>query len=256
MENDLRRAVLNGEFALDYQPKVALRTGRMVGMEALLRWKHPVRGIVMPERFIPLAEEMGLIMTLGEWVLVEACRQTCEWLTRRRCRSDFVVSVNISPCQLQQSNFFETVSRALEQAKLDPRHLSLEITESAVMEHAEETVGRLAQFKQLGVGVEIDDFGTGYSSLSYLAHFPVDSLKISKLFTTRLGGDEENTEIVQAIVALAHNLKLQVTAEGVETADQLAHLRRLDCEYGQGNYFALPVDGNVAGELLVADTKW
>lgn len=252
LENDLRHAIDRGEFRVFYQPKVELASGRLAEMEALVRWQHPTRGLVPPLEFIPLAEETGLILQIGEWVMAESCRQTRAWHQAFPSSPQLVISVNLSARQFQQATLIETVARVLRETGLPPSSLKLEITESVIMEDGQATIGKLRELKDLGVKLSIDDFGTGYSSLSYLKRFPVDNLKVDRAFVTGLGRNTEDTAIVQAITTLAHTLGLSVTAEGVETADELAHLHALGCELGQGYFFAKPLETKSA-EVLVRE---
>jgi len=239
LETDLRRAIAREELRIHYQPIVALSSRTVIGYEALVRWQHPERGLVMPSEFIPLAEETGLIVEIGEWVLRQACRQTREWHgggTGKRPS----VAVNLSSRQFLQPDLLAQVRRALDDAGLDPQFLHLEITESTVMETGDTVVPVLQALRDLGVHLCLDDFGTGYSSLSYLHDFPIDTLKIDRSFVGRMGKSGENVEIVRTILALGHNLHKLVIAEGVETPEQVAQLRALQCEYAQGHYFAAP----------------
>ena len=250
LERDLRRALDRGEFRVYYQPLVALDDDEICGAEALVRWEHPTRGLVPPAHFIHLAEETGLIVPLGEWVLAEACRQTRAWQQLRRCRTRLSINVNLSGMQLQRRDLVESVARVLTLTDLDPRTLTLEVTESVAMEDAEWTATNLRRLRTLGVEVAMDDFGTGYSSLSYLKRFPVDAVKIDRSFVDGLGQDPDDTAIVRAVLALANALNLRVTAEGVETAEQLTQLRALGCDRAQGYYFAAPMPGDAFGALL------
>jgi EAL domain-containing protein (putative c-di-GMP-specific phosphodiesterase class I) len=240
MENELRAALEKDQFVLHYQPKVDMRNGEIVGMEALVRWQHPQRGLVLPAEFIPLAEETGLIVPLGKWVLQEACLQGHAW--RERGIDGLVVAVNISGVQFRQPDLVETVARALEWSGLAARYLELEITESVVMENAPQAIVMLEQLHRMGVTLSIDDFGTGYSSLNYLKRFPIDKLKIDQSFIRDLSADPDDAAIVQAIIALAHGLRLRVVAEGVESDGQLDFLRALGNDEYQGFLFskALP----------------
>ena len=252
IEHALRRALAHNEFVLHYQPTVSLRTGRTVSVEALLRWPDPERGLVMPDEFIPVAEENGLIVPLGRWALEEACRQLASWRAQYPECADLQVSVNLSARQFADPDLVPSVAAALCEAGLPPSRLWLEITESVLMDEAEATIETLKALRALGVHLSIDDFGTGYSSLSYLKRFPVDVLKIDRSFVDGLGADPEDEAIVTAVVRLAHALDLQVVAEGVETAAQLAELRRLGCNAVQGYYFAHPQPAAEMGEILTA----
>jgi diguanylate cyclase (GGDEF)-like protein len=239
LENELRAGIEKKQFVLHYQPKVDMRTSRIVGMEALVRWKHPQRGLVAPSEFIPFAEETGLIVPLGNWVLQEACRQTRAW--QQRGIRDLAIAVNISGVQFQQSDLVENVSEALESAGLEARFLELEITESVVMQNAPEAIVMLEQLHKMGVGLSIDDFGTGYSSLNYLKRFPIDKLKIDQSFIRDISADVDDAAIVQAIIAMAHSLRLRVVAEGVENVGQLDFLRALDNDEYQGFLYSKPL---------------
>jgi diguanylate cyclase (GGDEF)-like protein/PAS domain S-box-containing protein len=249
MESALRRALERGELEVHYQPKVELATGRFSGMEALVRWRHPQRGLLAPTHFIPLAEETGLIRPLGQWVLEEACRQTRIW-REETPDATIVTSVNLSASEFQQSTLCEDVACALRSSGVDPRCIQLEITESVAMENAESAVATLHRLRALGVQLAIDDFGTGYSSLAYLKRFPVDALKIDRTFITGLMQASEDASIVDAVVSLAHALNLLVVAEGVETAEIAARLAALGCELGQGYYFAKPLPRDQAAAFI------
>ena len=250
LENDLRRALERGEFRVHYQPIMSLRTGALEGFEALVRWEHPDRGQVTPAEFIPLAEETGLIVPLGLWVLDEACRRLREWQSSSPAHRALTISVNLSGKQLAQPDLAERVQDVLSAVGLDPRCLRLEITESVVMENAEAAAAVLSRLRALGVGLAIDDFGTGYSSLSYLHRFPVNTLKVDRSFVGRMASGDENLEIVRTVVTLAQNLGMQVVAEGIETGEQLALLKALRCDYGQGYFFSKPLPAESAAELL------
>jgi diguanylate cyclase (GGDEF)-like protein len=239
LESGLRRALQNSEFELFFQPKVNIQTGNTNSAEALIRWFHPTRGMVSPDQFIPMAEETGLIIPIGEWVIREACRRARSW--QLAGIAPLRVAVNLSAQQFRQKDLLETVQRALRDTGLDPSLLELELTESAVMENAEESARILAQLSRLGVQISIDDFGTGYSSLSYLKRFPLDKLKIDRSFIRDLATDVDDAAIVRAIISLAHSLKLKVIAEGVETADQLDFLRQLGCDQYQGYHCSPPM---------------
>jgi diguanylate cyclase (GGDEF)-like protein/PAS domain S-box-containing protein len=249
LEHGLRRAVERNEFVVHYQPKVSLATGRIVGFEALVRWKHPERGLLLPEKFIPLAEETGLIVPIGELVLEEACRQAKEW-HEQRLSDPPAVCVNLSARQFREPGLVDTVAHMIDEAKLEPRHLFLEITESTAMSDALATVATLEELQDLGVRAIIDDFGTGYSSLSYLERFPVDSVKIDRSFVGGLGKHSRAETLGSAIISLAHALGLKVIAEGVETEEQLDRLREFGCDLAQGYYFARPLTGKAASALF------
>lgn len=253
LEADLRRAVDRKEFVLHYQPKVELATGRIAGVEALIRWQHPQRGLVAPSEFIPLAEETGLILPLGDWVLQEACRRAALWQEQYRGNAP-MMGVNLSARQLRRPELVEEVTRTLWQTGLDPGNLLIEVTESLVMEDTDASIDTLWKLKGLGVQVAIDDFGAGYSSLNYLKRLPVDMLNIDKSFVQGVGEDPWDTAIVGAVITLAETLRLRVIAEGVETEGQLTHLRALGCELAQGYYFARPM-GSEAIDLLLHEKQ-
>jgi diguanylate cyclase (GGDEF)-like protein len=234
LESELRRALPMNQFQVRYQPKIDVATGRMNSVEALLRWQHPTRGLVGPLEFIPIAEESGLIVSIGEWVLNEACRQARQW--QREGLPFLRVAVNISPIHFRQSKFLEVVQTALREHDLEPQYLEIELTETTVMDHAENSVNILEELSRMGVIVSIDDFGTGYSSMSYLRRFPIDKLKIDRSFINDMTTNSDAASIVKAIISLAHGLRLKVVAEGVETAEQLQQLRELGCDQFQGFY--------------------
>jgi predicted signal transduction protein with EAL and GGDEF domain len=238
MEEELREAMQNDELELRYQPQVATATGRVVSMEALVRWKHPTRGMVSPQEFIPLAESTGQIIELGEWVMAEVARHCLYWDTLGL--DSFRVCVNISPLQFNQHNLPQWIAKFIDQARLTPERLELELTESAIMNDAETNIGKLRELKALGIDLAVDDFGTGYSSLSYLKRFPIDTLKIDQSFIADLD-TTDGAAIVDAILALAKTLKLRVIAEGIENEDQLSYLVKHDCGFLQGFYFARPI---------------
>ena len=253
LENDLRRALDRQEFCLYYQPIVSLETGRISGFEALVRWNHPVRGLVAPNDFIPLAEETGIIVPLGLWVLEAACRQMREWHALSPIHAGLKLSVNLSGRQFAQPDLFERITRVLVETNFDPRCLQLEITESVIMANAKLIVSTMGALRDLGAEIAIDDFGTGYSSLSYLQRFPIHTLKIDRSFISQEGTDDrENDEIVRTIILLARNMGKDVVAEGVETEGQLARLRELRCAYGQGYIFSRPQTAEATESLLRA----
>jgi diguanylate cyclase (GGDEF)-like protein/PAS domain S-box-containing protein len=254
METDLRGAIDRQEFFIQYQPIVALDDFTLRGFEALVRWQHPTRGLISPMDFIPVAEETGQIVAVGQWALTEACRQMSRWQRRFPCDPPLFISVNLSSRQFTQPDLIESVRRILEETRLDPRCLKLEITESVVMESIDSATALLRHLRELGVQLAIDDFGTGYSSLSYLHRFPIDTLKVDRSFVMRMVDNNENIEIVRTILMLAQNLGMDVVAEGVETKDQLALLRKLGCENGQGYYFSRPVSVGGA-EKIISETN-
>jgi diguanylate cyclase (GGDEF)-like protein len=256
MENDLRRALDREELQVYYQPIVSLENGQLAGFEALLRWQHPERGFISPVDFISLAEDTGLIVPIGMWILKRACRQLAKWQWQSPANRQLFMSVNLSSKQLAQSALVDQIRDTLEETHVDPRHLKLEITESAVMENAETAAQLMRRLKALGVQLSIDDFGTGYSSLGYLHRFPVDILKVDRSFIGRIGEAAENIEIVRTIVSLAENMGMQVVAEGVETLSQLRQLRRLNCQYGQGYLFSRPVDAASIDAWIARRPDW
>jgi EAL domain-containing protein (putative c-di-GMP-specific phosphodiesterase class I) len=261
LKAELTRAVERGEFAVHYQPTVELETGRLAGVEALVRWEHPTRGLVPPLDFIPLAEQTGLIVPIGRFVLREACRQMSSWHRDYPACPPMTMSVNLSARELDEPGLVGSVRQALEDAQLDPAHLVLEITESLLLVDLPTTVGTLLELRALGVRLAVDDFGTGYSSLAYLENLPVDILKIDKSFVDRIAdqapgtpsddGGAQRSVMVSAISQLAHALSLQMVAEGIEAPEQVNTLRGLDCQYGQGYYFARPLTAGALADLLV-----
>src|ERR1051325_1732886 len=252
METYLRHACERDELFVDYQPIVSLETRSLVGFEVLARWRHPEFGLIPPKDFIPVAEESGQILKIGQSVLETACRQAKAWQNLYQGAAPLFVSVNLSVKQFNQPDLVEHIAHALEESKLPPRCLKLEITESVFTENIDVAVELLTRLRKLGVQLSIDDFGTGYSSLSYLQRFPIDTLKIDRSFVHQMMENEENIAIVRTIVALAQNLGMDVVAEGVETEDQLALLRKLECEKGQGFLFSTPVNVRTAEELITA----
>ncbi len=251
LETSLRSALHNGEITVYYQPRVDMETSGMNGMEALVRWKHPVFGLVSPAQFIPIAEETGLIVPIGEWVLREACRQNAEW--RAEGIAPIRISVNLSSIQFRSSDLEETVGSALEDAGLPADGLELEVTESLLMDDPKEAAAILGRLQSRGVHVSIDDFGTGYSSLAYLKSFPVNSLKIDRTFISDVTGNPNDAAITTAIILMGHSMNLKVVAEGVETESQLAFLKVLQCNEVQGYFFSPPVPADRARELLLGE---
>jgi len=247
LESDLHAAINAGQFELHYQPKPDTQSGDVYSAEALIRWRHPQRGLIAPEEFIPLAEECGLINEIGAWVLREACRQCAEW--QHNGLPAFRVAVNVAATQFRRGDLLDVVRSALEGAGLEARFLEIELTESAVMTNPEESAVILEQLSRMGVLVSVDDFGTGYSSINYLRRFPIDKLKIDRSFVRDLDC-EVDASIVQAIISLAHSLKLKVVAEGVETPGQLQFLRSLGCDQYQGFHFSPPLPAREFAELL------
>lgn len=250
LEQDLRLAIDRQEFILHYQPIVELATERLVGFEALVRWIHPERGLVSPADFIPLAEESGTMETLGEILLRQACSQLRRWQDRFGCASDLTMSVNLSCQQLQSQRFLAVLDGIIAETGVSREQIKLEITESLLMENSEATLEILQTLQQWGVGLSLDDFGTGYSSLSYLHRFPIDTLKIDRSFINRMDSDLQSREIVKTIIALAQTLKMKVVAEGVETAQQAANLKDLQCALAQGYFFSKPLPADRATQWI------
>jgi diguanylate cyclase (GGDEF)-like protein/PAS domain S-box-containing protein len=255
LETDMRRALERTEFCNFYQPIVSLDSGRIVGFEALLRWRHPTRGMIAPDEFIFVAEETGLIRELGWWSLREACRQMSNWRAGSDAYGDLTISVNLSAKQLLQPHLVEEMKKLLNEVALPPEALKLEITESAVMADPAAAAETLQQIKSLGISLAIDDFGTGYSSLSYLHRFPLDTLKIDRSFISG-GGDGDGMEIARTIMPMAKNLRLDVVAEGVETLEQVSLLKRLHCKYAQGYYFSKPLAAEEVAPVLSEYPSW
>lgn len=247
-EADLHHALDLQQFELHYQPKVTVPHNRIHGAEALIRWRHPGRGLIAPDQFIPLAEESGLIVPMGEWVLREVCRHLRIWQDQRL--PDVRVGVNVSALQFRRLKLVDIVRSALTDFGVSASSLEIELTESALMTHPQETAEVLARLSEMGVVVSIDNFGTGYSSISYLRRFPIDRLKIDRGFVGNLMASTDDASIVRAIISLAHSLRLKVVAEGVETGDQLAYLQSLGCDHYQGSYFSPPVSTEAFGEML------
>ncbi|MGB0563399.1 MAG: putative bifunctional diguanylate cyclase/phosphodiesterase, partial [Spirulinaceae cyanobacterium] len=250
LENDLRRALDNQEFGLHYQPIVCLSNNKIVGFEALVRWKHPQQGFISPSVFIPAAEETGLILPLGEWILQTACQQLKQWNEAQVSDQPLSMSINFSVRQFTQTNILANIEQVLNQTQVQPQCLKLELTESVLIDQPESIVQLLAQLKAMKLQLSLDDFGTGYSSLSYLHRFPMDTLKIDQSFVGHLDAAPKNRKIIQTIVTLAHNLGMEAIAEGIETPTQLDCLRQLGCEYGQGFYFSPPLAAPAVEDLL------
>jgi diguanylate cyclase (GGDEF)-like protein/PAS domain S-box-containing protein len=250
IEGGLRVALEHNEFSLHYQPKVDLGTGAVTGVEALLRWKHPERGFIPPAQFIPIAEDTGLILPIGQWVLREACEQSRAWLDAGF--APVPMAVNISAVEFRSKDFVESVRAILQESKLDPHCLELELTETVLMKHAESTVTMLRALKEIGVQLTVDDFGTGYSSLSYLRQFPVDSLKVDQSFVHEISSHKDDAAIVSAVISMGNSLKKRVIAEGVETREQLDFLTAEGCEEAQGYYFNRPMVADQFAKLLEA----
>jgi len=248
VEGGLRRALKQEEFLLHYQPKIDLVTGAIIGAEALIRWQDPVLGLVEPGQFVPIAEENGLIVPIGQWVLRKACRQVQAWLDSNL--RAVPVSVNISAVEFRHAGFLDGIARILKETGLAPHYLELEITESILMHDAESSVSTLESLKAMGVQLAVDDFGTGYSSLSYLKRFPIDTLKIDQSFVRDIATDADDATIVAAVIGMGKNLKQRVIAEGVETHAQLAFLQARHCDEGQGFHFSHPVSAEDFARLL------
>jgi diguanylate cyclase (GGDEF)-like protein len=250
LQEELRNAVARCEFVLFYQPQVDLRTGRIFAVEALIRWKHPTLGMLPPIKFIPMAEETGSIVPIGDWVLHEACRQNKAW--QDAGLPPMTVCVNVSARQFREKSLISQVVGALKDSGLDAKYLELELTESLIMQDVEQAVATMKELQGLGVQLSIDDFGTGYSSLSALKHFPVVRLKIDKSFIDGLPADENDKAVASAVISLGQKLNLRVIAEGVETDDQLAFLRDNNCDEMQGYHFSRPIPAQEIEELLKA----
>jgi diguanylate cyclase (GGDEF)-like protein/PAS domain S-box-containing protein len=249
LQNELHQALRHGELALHYQPIVALDSGRIRGAEALVRWQHPVRGLVMPDHFIPLAEENGMIVPLGEWVLIEACRQVVRWERDGRIDDDFVINVNLSPRQLQEPGLSARIGEILRETGLPAHRLQLELTELAILKET----AKACELRDLGIRLAIDDFGTGYASLASLRELPVNTLKIARTFISKLGDDTVDASLVRTILALVRDLNLACVAEGIETCLQWALLREMRCQLGQGFLFSRPLPGPGFEVLLAAE---
>ncbi len=239
LENSLRRAIERNEFQVYYQPKIDMSSGKVSGMEALLRWQHSEIGLINPSQFIPIAEETGLIIPVGEWILRAACKQCMVW--KEAGFPSLSVAVNLSSRQLKHQELLRIIKEVLDETGFDPEYLELELTESVIMHQAEKTIETLHKLKAMGIRISIDDFGTGYSSLSYLKRFPIDKLKIDQSFVHDVTTNEDDSSIVTAIIAIAQSLKLKIVAEGVETIDQLAFLKSMQCDEVQGYYFSRPL---------------
>jgi diguanylate cyclase (GGDEF)-like protein/PAS domain S-box-containing protein len=256
LETELRRSVHRGDFLMNYQPIVSLEHGRIVGFEGLVRWQHPDRGVVTPDHFIAIAEETGLIVPLGWWVLRESCRQTRRWQRRFPSEPPLWISVNMSGKLFMRSDMVDELLSILDETGLEPRSLRIEVTENVVMDHADIAVRNLMELRALGVQLSVDDFGTGYSSLSYLQRFHYDSLKIDRSFVSKLGTAGDSRAIVETILNLANSLGIGVVAEGIETAEQVDRLRRMQCPHGQGYWFSRPLTDRAAEELIASAPSW
>ena len=256
IETDLRIALKRQEFYLNYQPILCLKTGAIKGFEALIRWNHPQKGFISPAKFIPVAEQTNFILPLGMWILRSACQQIREWQHRLRGQyMDFTISINISGKQFEQEDFIEQLDRIVAETGIDIKHLKLEITESLLMNNAENAERIFRQLRERKIQLAIDDFGTGYSSLSYLDRFPVDTLKIDRSFVSRLNEVDRTSTIVKATLDLAHNLGFNVVAEGVETQQQVKQLQDWGCEFAQGYFYAKPLNREAAWQFLLKNTK-
>ncbi|MGL4622625.1 two-component system response regulator [Chroococcidiopsis sp.] len=250
IEIDLRCALERQEFLLHYQPIISVTTGELTGFEALLRWQHPKMGLIDPGNFIEIAEETGLIVPIGEWILQEACQQLCAWQQKFATATSLYISVNLSSKQIQQFDLVEKLVKILDFTGLDGKNLKLELTETMLMDRGEKTIELLFQIKEQNIQLSIDDFGTGYSSLSYLHRFPIDALKIDRSFVSPIDAEGKNCEIVRTIITLAHTLGIKAIAEGVETSHQLTVLKKLGCDEAQGYFFGMPVNFQLAEAIL------
>ena len=256
LDTDLRRALDRDEMELHYQPIISMRDRTISGFEALLRWSHRSRGVISPNEFIPLAEETGLIYDLGQWVLGKACKQIAAWNKSKKKEDQLEISINLSSRQFSDPNLVEGIVENIEKSGFNAEFLKIEITESALMQNAQRSVSMLNQLKDLNIKVCVDDFGTGYSSLSYLHTFPIDTLKIDRSFVHDMSRNFRNMEIIRTIIMLAHNLKLDVIAEGVETGEQDAQLSALGCQFAQGFYFSRPINSSDAALLIQQNHRW
>jgi diguanylate cyclase len=249
IEKSLGRAMQRNDFVLHYQPKINLETGAIMGVEALIRWRHPRRGLILPTHFIPIAEECGLITPIGRWVLREACRQTRAW-QRDGCLAPTHIAVNISAAELRAKDFVAGVRTILTETNLDPRYLELELTETFLLRDAQSSADVLRDLKDLGICLALDDFGTGYSSFTHLKRFPIDTIKIDQSFVRDLSTNAKDASILSAVISLGKSLHMGVVAEGVETGTQLAFLQEQSCPEGQGYYFSRPVVAETITQLL------
>ncbi|MFN0090465.1 MAG: putative bifunctional diguanylate cyclase/phosphodiesterase [Acidimicrobiales bacterium] len=255
-ERNLADALDKGQLRVWYQPTVALASGGIVGFEALLRWQHPQQGLVSPSSIVSIAEDSGLIVPIGRWVLEHACRQLAAWHAGLALAAPLRVNVNLSACQLDRPELVAEVAQAIAAAEISPEQLTLELTESALLADLEASADTLNALKELGVTLAVDDFGTGYSSLNYVRRFPIDSIKIDGSFTAGLGGGPPGSAIVEAVVNLAHALDMECTAEGVETSEHLCELRRLGCDVAQGYYLRPPMPPDQVPALLASAPRW
>jgi EAL domain-containing protein (putative c-di-GMP-specific phosphodiesterase class I) len=248
LEGGLRDALECNQFVLHYQPKINLTTGTISGAEALVRWMHPTLGLVPPLEFLPIAEDCGLILPIGRWVLKEACRQVQEWVAAGL--RVVPVAVNVSSLEFRSDGFLDNIRAVLNDTGLDPRYLELELTETVLMQHAESTLSVLSSLKSIGVRLAVDDFGTGYSSLSYLKRFPIDSLKIDQSFVRDIISGSDDVPIVRAVITMAKSLRQRVVGEGVETEDQMCFLQAHGCDEAQGYYLSMPLPAEHFAKLL------
>jgi EAL domain-containing protein (putative c-di-GMP-specific phosphodiesterase class I) len=248
IEGDLRCALERNEFVMHYQPKIDLKSGEITGVEGLVRWQHPEKGLVGPMQFISVAEDCGLMLPIGKWILRESCRQAKAW--QDAGLPLFEMAVNVSSVEFRSDQFIGSISTILKETGLEPGYLELELSESVLMQHAESSVPVLQKLKAMGVRLAIDDFGTGYSSLSYLRQFPIDTLKVDQSFIHEINADTDEATIISAVINMGCRLKHRVIAEGVETAEQLAFLRAHGCDEGQGFYFGRPMPAEETAKLL------
>ncbi len=256
LENDMQRAIKRQEFIVYYQPIINLNTGKIVSLEALVRWTHPERGFMPPGKFISVAEETGLIKPMGFWVLQEACCQLRQWQKQKIVPPELTMSVNLSAKQFSLSNLIEEIDKVLDTTELNPQYLKLEITESAIIGNQTSVSSILQQLRNRKIQLSLDDFGTGYSSMSYLHRFPLNTLKIDRSFVNLIDGQSQDLGIVEAIITLAQKLNMNVIAEGIETVEQMNHLKQLRCEMGQGYLFAKPLDQKAIESLLQNSPQW
>jgi EAL domain-containing protein (putative c-di-GMP-specific phosphodiesterase class I) len=254
IESALRQALEHQEFRLHYQPIVSLRSGDLIGFEALIRWQHSEKGFISPAEFIPIAEETGFIIPLGEWVLREACRQLHLWHQTFPDQGQLIISVNLASKQLRQPELVSVIDSILAEMGLKGQFLKLELTESMLIDDIERVLQTLHSIRVRGIQLSIDDFGTGYSSLSYLPRFPINALKIDRSFTSRMVSDPENLEIVRAIISLAKSINIEVIAEGIETSAEITQLQQLGCGFGQGYWFSKPLGSEAAAQLIAEQT--
>jgi EAL domain-containing protein (putative c-di-GMP-specific phosphodiesterase class I) len=256
LENDLRRAVKQQEFIVYYQPIISLNTGRITGFEALIRWQHPIKGLILPTEFIPVAEETGLIHAIDTWVLKTACNQLHIWQNHPAVSKALYISVNLSAKLFLQPNLIAEIDQIIYETKVNPAFLELEITESVFMENSVDVKTTLQELKERNIKLTMDDFGTGYSSLSYLHNFPLNTLKIDKFFLKRMQDNHENMGLVPAMISIAHSMGMKAIAEGVETSEQLSQIRDLNCNFAQGNLFSTPMEPRLMLDLILAAPQW